>query len=423
VSPARFASCFGCTDCVITATLLETSCETIWIFDSNSLQAAMSSTDVKGFGAGAVVVPAEVAVVGGAAVLPPPQPARASASSTSTAKRHIAPSVAAYSAGVRASIRIVLVSLLLALAAGCSSSSKKAETEGLGPAVPWTPKQPSQVAARTPAPTACAAADLKVQGQVTFVPMLQGGIALVTLRNTGTRTCRLAGRPRVRFVKNGGPAQVQRRIPPTPSNFPETTYPASALLALRPGETGALTITWDNWCDPVIAGKPHLPPSAVRITLPAGRGSIDADYNAVPTCLDPSKPTTIGVSVFQPSLIPRTRAWSGAFLRAEIPNQPLRVRRGGILHFHVVLANASRTTARFGRCPAYVQQLAPSGGVEVYDLNCSAAHPIAFGKRLVFAMQIRVPNDSPLGGNGLFWALDPFGARGPQAHARVTVDR
>jgi hypothetical protein len=322
---------------------------------------------------------------------------------------------------VRASIRIVLVLLLLALGAGCSSSSKKGKSAVLDPAVPWTSKQPAQVAERTPATAACAAADLKVQGQVTFVPNLEGGIALVTLRNAGTHTCRLTGRPRVRFVKNGGPVQVQRQIPPTPSNFPETTYAASALLALRPGETGALTITWDNWCDPVIAGKPHLPPSAVRIMLPGGRGSIDADYNAVPTCLDPSKPTTIGVSVFQPSLLPRARAWSGVFLRAEIPNQPLRVRRGGILHFRVVLTNASHATARFGRCPAYVQQLAPGGGVEVYDLNCAAAHPIAPGKRLAFAMQIRVPNDSPFGANGLFWALDPFGARGPQAHARVTV--
>jgi hypothetical protein len=324
---------------------------------------------------------------------------------------------------VRASTRIVVVLLLLALAAGCSSSSKKSKAEALGPAVPWTSTRPAQVAERAPAPSACAAADLKVQGQVTFVPNLEGGIALVTLRNSGRRTCRLSGRPRVRFVKNGGPVQVQRQIPPTPSNFPETTYPASALLALRPGETGALTITWDNWCDPVIAGKPHLPPSAVRITLPGGRGSIDADYNAVPRCLDPSRPTTIGVSLFQPSLVPRARAWSGVFLRAEIPNQPLHVRRGGILHFRVVLTNASHTAARFGHCPAYVQQLAPSGRVEVYDLNCSAAHPIAPGKRLAFAMQMRVPNDAPFGGNGLFWALDPFGARGPQAHARVTVDR
>jgi hypothetical protein len=59
----------------------------------------------------------------------------------------------------------------------------------------------------------------------------------------------------------------------------------------------------------------------------------------------------------------------------------------------------------------------------VVVVTCCAARPIARGKRLAFAMQLRVPNDAPLGGNGLFWALDPFGTRGPQVHARVTVDR
>jgi hypothetical protein len=105
-----------------------------------------------------------------------------------------------------------------------------------------------------------------------------------------------------------------------------------------------------------------------------------------------------------------------------VPGQPLHARRGGILRFLVVLRNASQTTARFERCPAYVQQLVPRGTVEVYALNCPAAHSIAAGKRLAFAMRVRVPKNAPLGRNGLFWELDPFGARAPQVHARVTID-
>ncbi len=271
--------------------------------------------------------------------------------------------------------------------------------------------------------TPCRADDLEVQGQVKFVARLHGGIALVPIRNAGTRTCRLTGRPRVRFVKNGGPKQVQKAIPPTPAYFPEVTYPASRLLALQPGESAAVTVTWDNWCDPAVKGKPHLPPSAIRITLPAGRGSVDADYNAVPPCLDLNAPTTIGVSRFQPSLIPGGHPWSDAFLRASVPGQPVHGRRGGILHFRVVLRNVLRTPARFDRCPAYVQQLVPSGKVEVYELNCRAAHPIAPGKSLAFAMQLRVPKHALLGANGLFWELDPFGAKAPKVHARVTIDR
>lgn len=307
------------------------------------------------------------------------------------------------------------------LAAGCSSGS---ESEEAGPAVPWTSSKPPQVAARALVARPCRASELEIPSQVKFVPRLHGGIALVTVRNGGARPCRLTGRPRVVFVKKGGPVQVDRPIPPTAANFPETAYPASSLLALRPGGLGAVTITWDNWCDPPVPGKPHLPPSAVRITLPRGRGSLQADYNAVPACIDPGAPTTVGVSVFQPSLIPVTqRPWTTAFLRASVPGQPIHARRGGILRFRVVLKNTSKTTARFGRCPAYVQQLAPAGKVEVYDLNCAAAHPIGPGRSLAFTMHTRVPRDSPLGANGLFWELDPFGIRAPQLHARVTIER
>jgi hypothetical protein len=319
---------------------------------------------------------------------------------------------------VRSRAQVALV-LLAALAAGCSSGAKK---QAVAPAVPWTSNKPPQTAERTPVSTTCRAADLAVRGQVKFVPRLDGGIALVVVRNKGSRTCRLSGRPRVTLVKQGGPVQVDRAIPTTPSNFPETTYPASSLLALRPGDVGALTISWDNWCDPLVKGKPHLPPSAVRITLPGGRGSLSAGYNAVVPCVDPSAPSTIGVSVFQPSLIPAGRPWTPAFLTASVPGQPVHARRGAVLHYRVVLRNDSKATARFDHCPAYIQQLAPSGQVEAYELNCPAAHSIGPGKSLAFAMQLRVPKNAPVGSNGLFWSLDPFGAQTPQLHARVAID-
>ena len=111
-----------------------------------------------------------------------------------------------------------------------------------------------------------------------------------------------------------------------------------------PASRPALTITWENWCDLLVPGKPHLPPSALRITLPGGRGSVDTDYNAVPECVDPTRPSTIGVSPFQPNLVRlRPHPWTSAFIRAAIPGQPLRARRGGILHFRVVLTNTSKS--------------------------------------------------------------------------------
>jgi hypothetical protein len=322
---------------------------------------------------------------------------------------------------VRRRVTIALV-ILTALVAGCGSGGKK-PAAAVAPAVPWIAKTPAEVAVRTPVATWCRAANLKPPTEVKFVPNVQGGIALVAIRNTGTRTCRLTGRPLVTFVKKGGPVQVERAIPTTPSVFPEVTYPASALLALRPGESGDVTITWDNWCDPVIPGKPHLPPSAIRITLPGGRGNVDTDYNAVPPCIDPNAPTTIGVSTFQPNLVPQGRPWTDAFLGASVPGQPVHARRGGILRYRVVLRNRSKTAARLDRCPAYAQQLVPRGRVEVYELNCGGVRQIGPGKSLAFAMQVRVPPSSPVGPNGLFWELDPFGGRAPQVHAKVTIDR
>jgi hypothetical protein len=314
--------------------------------------------------------------------------------------------------------------LLLLVGAGCGSSSKKAKKAPLGPAVAWTSQQPPQFAAREPVRAFCRGDELTMKGEAMFVPHFSGGVALVTLRNTSSHACRLTGRPVVTFVKTGGPVQVDSDIQPTPANFPETTYPASSLAALQPGEAGAVTITWDNWCDPVVKGKPHVPPSAIRIALPHGRGHVDGNYNAVPACVDPKQPTTIGVSVFQPSLIaPAKHAWTEAFVRGSIPGQPVHARRGGILRFRVVLKNLSKTTARFNDCPAYVTQLAPSGGVQVYNLNCAAAHPLRPGGSEVFAIELRVPKTAPIGANGLFWELDPWGIQGPQLHARVTIER
>ena len=106
-----------------------------------------------------------------------------------------------------------------------------------------------------------------------------------------------------------------------------------------------------------------------------------------------------------------------------MPGQPVHGRHGRLLRFRVVLKNRSHTTAIFERCPAYIAQLAPSGRVEAHQLNCAEAHPIQPGKSEAFAMRVRVPRNAPLGPNGLFWELDPFGSHNPQLHARVTIER
>ena len=85
--------------------------------------------------------------------------------------------------------------LVLALATGCDSGSKQQPQAVTGPAVPWVASTPPQLAQRAPAKAACRSSDLELPGQVKFIARLQGGIALVTIRNTGKRACRLTGRP------------------------------------------------------------------------------------------------------------------------------------------------------------------------------------------------------------------------------------
>jgi hypothetical protein len=324
---------------------------------------------------------------------------------------------------VRASALVLLVAAGIA-AAGCGSSKAKHQSASTEAAVPWTPAQPPQLAARAAVSRRCRASDLRLPDQVKFAPHLDGGIALVAILNAGREACRLTGRPGVRFVHAVPPRQVQKPFPPTATTFPEVALPASSLLALRPGETGAVTVYWDNWCDPQIKGKKRVPPKAIRITLPDGDGSLQTDYNAVPNCLDPGNPSTIGVGTFQPTPVPPASRWTSALVRASIPDRPLQVRRGGVLHFRVVLKNTSQTAAGFDRCPAYIQQLAPAGKLETYLLNCKSAHPIGPGKEAAFAMRLKVPRSAPLGHNGLFWLLDPFGGQqGPELTVRVDVRR
>src|SRR3954463_11275598 len=225
--------------------------------------------------------------------------------------------------------------------AGCGGS-KTADPNVGGPVVPWISAQPSELAERTPSSTPCQAADLAVKGKVEFVANGRGGgIAVVALVNTGKQECRLEGRPSVKLVHGDKPEQVNAPIDRPPVIFPDTAYPLSSLLAIRPGEVAGLTVTWTNWCDPQIPGVKRVAPSAVRITLPNGTGHLDADYNAVPACIDPSHPTsTPQVSPSEAAKVKPVPPWPPPGpVKASVPPQPVHGKRGELLGFTVVLEN------------------------------------------------------------------------------------
>jgi hypothetical protein len=323
---------------------------------------------------------------------------------------------------MRSKLAVALVAPMVLLM-GCGGSKHPQQQKIEGPVVPWVSAIPSQLAVRPPVANDCKAADLKPDGQIQFSSNGQGGaIAVLALKNHGSQACKLDGEPTVKIVHDGKPEQTDGPIARPPLIFPDTQYPLSYLKNIKPGEVAGLTITWTNWCDPA-KGKARVAPKAVRVTLPNGGGDIDADYNAVPQCQDPTKGSTVGISPFESAKVASQGNWTdepGA-ISASIPNQPVSGRRGEMLHFYVVFKNTSRATVRFVRCPAYVQQLVPAGQVDVRQLNCAHAKPIPPGKTEAFAMQIAVPKNAPLGGNGLFWGLDPFGAKQPEFSARATI--
>jgi uncharacterized protein DUF4232 len=323
---------------------------------------------------------------------------------------------------------------VLAAAEGCGSSDHGGRASGAAPAplVRWTDEPVPALAAGDAAPAApCRASQLRPsKGGFTFQAAVAGATGSVAVRNVSKARCRLTGRPAVRFV-GASKAPEQRQVPlaPQPPQFPHVRRPSSWLLSLAPGRSASLAIEWRNWCVPnARAGKTRLiAPTAVRVTLASGRGSLSIPYNAVTSCERPREPSTIGVQPFQPPLLPRSAPWTSQVLSANVLTvageaEPLHARRGELLAYSVAIRNPGRATVRFDKCPFAVQMLAPAGAPEAHRLNCGAARPLAPRASLRFEMRIRIPAAAPVGPNGLFWELDPLGAGGPQVVSRLIID-
>ena len=325
-----------------------------------------------------------------------------------------------------------VLSVLCASAAGCSST-RAAVTPPPEHVIAWNGAVPGQLQPPQVPPSAdCEASRLHVVGPgFQFVAGLAGGSATITLRNVGPGRCRLTGYPTVRLVgAPRAPAQRQVDLPAQAPTFPDILEPTATLRALAPGATTTLGIDWRNWCVPGAARspKPQVPPTAVRIALGKGLGSLDVNYNAVPTCDAPGQPSTIGVRPFAPAPLPASQPWTTANVKATIqpaggPGSPLTAKRGQVARFVIRLQNTSTAAVRFDRCPLIAEVLAPSGRTEVHQLNCRPAGPISPGSSLFFEMRIDVPPAAPLGKNGLLWELDPTGAQYPEAVSGLVVTR
>jgi hypothetical protein len=63
------------------------------------------------------------------------------------------------------------------------------------------------------------------------------------------------------------------------------------------------------------------------------------------------------------------------------------------------------------------------GGFILTQSPQRAASALSAAAQRCSAMRLRVPSDAPVGANGLFWELDPFGSHTPAAARQVTIDR
>jgi hypothetical protein len=326
--------------------------------------------------------------------------------------------------------------LLVLLVAGCGGHSAPHAAKRSVELVPFDDAQPAALSAQpaSPAP-ACRARQLRVEGEgLQLVPGTQnGGTGGIVFVNGGSRPCRLTGRPTVRFV--GGtapPKQEQRELGADPPAFPSVAPASESLLALAPGERAVLGVEWENWCPRAsVAAKQKgvQPPKALRVTLPGHSSSLDVRYSAVVSCVHQKQPSVISVRPFAPHPLQAKTAFTNVPMTVKLHpldggGGTLRGRRGQDLRFSVELRNASSTeTVRFDQCPLVAEKFAPIGSTEAHQLNCRAATAIRPGAVQWFEMRVRVPKEAPLGANGLFWRLDPAGEFGPQAVARVVVER
>lgn len=307
-----------------------------------------------------------------------------------------------------------------------------ATTAAAAPVIPWRPERPAgnpEPPLAKPCDTGMLRGSLFLQGAT---GSLVGGAVLT---NIGRAKCSLRGRVAVKFVRGSadrtnwtvvaGKAQPRDR---------SAVYDRdSSLRALAPGRAAYVPIWWSNWCPPgTVETSGGVPPDALIIGLPHGRGSLELPVSRAPRCDAPGNPSTIVVGPltrrgrYPPSsahlpLRATIAAPSIAVGSKKLPT--LRARRGRTLTYIVTLTNVSRRLYRFRQCPVYMQHLAPGGRDDIFVLNCRPAGTLQPGESARFAMRLAIPAETKLGAHGLTWELAPTTPLPPFASVRVIVSR
>jgi hypothetical protein len=247
---------------------------------------------------------------------------------------------------------------------------------------------------------ACEAGDLKAE--ITHTNGAAGNnIAYWTFTNVSETACHLSGVPDIRLLDSSGNT-LSAVIGKDACLWESDVQCAANLVAvLSPNGTAELTTT-----------SPNVPPacpttSAVLVfSLPDAGGDVSVTWANSDSC------EHIGVGRFLPieavTATPLPEPNLSAVLRL-----PDSVTAGTTLRFTVEISNRGPEPFSFGElCPNYFILIDPRDGtvhktaMENHSLNCHPAPEIAAGKSVTFAMEIDVPDTTPVGKSYVDWMLN-----------------
>jgi Protein of unknown function (DUF4232) len=213
----------------------------------------------------------------------------------------------------------------------------------------------------------------------------------LAVRNSGSQTCSLEGRPAI-VVPPGGPGPLSviaaERDATVPPGFPAQ----GARFGLRPGQEAHVTLLVVRPCDHQRGSDAR---QGLRAFLPIG----DAQTSfTILTCRGQGAVMSVGVFA-PPERRRKLRTWP---LRASLA-LPSAVRPGRTFSYRVHITNVSQRPFRFPYCPTFAARL--NGGDRFGTLNCEPMGTLAPGAHATFAMQRFVTRKLPAGRYELRWSL------------------
>jgi hypothetical protein len=278
--------------------------------------------------------------------------------------------------------------------------------------IPWVAARPTTVPIARYVPPAPSGAvpchDLRYAGTQGVNSVTD--VYHLVVRNTGSQTCTLEGRPAI-VVSPGGPGPLSviaiEKDPTVPPGFPAQ----GARFGLRPGLEGGVTLFVVRPCD-------HERGSDARQTLRAFLPVGDAQTTfTIMTCAGQGAVLSVGVFA-PPESRRKPRSWP---LRASL-DLPGEVTAGHTLSYRVQLTNVSDRPFRFPYCPTFSARL--NGRDRFGTLNCVPMGKLAPDHHATFAMRRFVTAKLPTDTYELRWALmDETLKWSVTARAKVRVKR